>query len=270
MTARMKQEIAAALLAALVMMLTGCSAPKKITYMQGLGDGTTLSRDVRSGMTARSSDRLSIVVTSKDPALAEVFNMAVAQHRIGTAPGAAGAESGVSAFTVDREGNIEYPLLGSVHVAGLDRHEIASLISRRIVGDELLKDPVVTVEFLNATVSVLGDVAAPGEYPIVRDDMTILQAIAKAGDLQITGKRENVLVIRQEGDRDVAYRVDLTDPERLMASPAYGVRAGDVIYVEPNNMRKRQSAANGNNALNPSFWLSVVSVLTTVCVLLFK
>ena len=251
----------------LVMILTGCSAPRNITYMQGLGDGEAVGSQVRSRMDVRPHDRLSIVVTSKDPALAEVFNMAVAAHRVGST---VSAESGVSAFTVDQDGDIMYPLLGELHVAGLDRHEVASLIARRIVGDELLKDPVVTVEFLNATVSVLGDVVSPGEYAVERDDMTILQAIAKAGDLQITGKRDNVLVIRQEGDRDVAYRVDLTDPKALFGSPVYNVRRGDVIYIEPNNMRKRQSSANGNNVLNPSFWLSVVSVITTVCVLIFK
>lgn len=266
----MKKNIVTTLLAAVILMVSSCSTPKDITYMQGFNNQDAQSVALPSRIVVQPDDKLSIVVASKDPALAEVFNMAIAQYRIGAPALSTTSDSRVASFSVDPMGDIDYPLLGRLHVSGMSRHEVADLIKQRIIRENLLKDPIVTVEFLNATISVLGDVVKPGEYPIDRDDMTILQAIAKAGDLQITGMRENVLVVRQEGDRDVAYRVDLTNTASIMDSPAYYLRQNDVIYVEPNNTKKRQANANGNTIVTPSFWLSVVSVVTTVCVFFFK
>ena len=134
----------------------------------------------------------------------------------------------------------------------------------------MLKDPTVTVEFLNATISVLGDVRNPGEYAIDRENLNIIQAISKAGDLNITGQRENVLVVREENGQDRAYRVDLTNTAELMQSPAYYLQQNDIVYVEPNDMKKRESINNANTILTPTFWLSVASFATTIAVLIFK
>ena len=265
----MEKKILKSFIACVVLALWSCSTPKDITYMQGFNDLASQEVTMPSRITVQPDDKISIIVTSKDPALAEVFNLAIAQYRIGTTQGYT-SESKVGSFTVDPSGNIDYPLLGSLHLSGMTRHEVADMVKHRIITANLLKDPIVTVEFLNASVSVLGDVNKPGEYPIDRDDMTILQAIAKAGDLQITGMRNNVLVVREEDGRDVAYRIDLTNTASIMESPVYYLRQNDVVYVEPNNTRKRQATANGNTALNPSFWLSFISVVTTVCVLIFK
>ena len=161
-------------------------------------------------------------------------------------------------------------MLGEIKVAGMSRHDIAKLIQNELRSSEQLKDAVVTVDFLNATVSVLGDVNRPGEYPIDRDDMNVLQAISKAGDLNITGDRKNVLVVREENGKDVAYRLDLTNTASLMQSPAFYLQQNDVVYVEPNNVKKRQATVNGNTVLTPSFWLSVASFLTTIVVLIIK
>ena len=176
----------------------------------------------------------------------------------------------MSAFTVSPDGTISYPLLGTLYVAGMSRTEVARMLEDKLVKEGYLKDPVVTVEFLNATISVLGDVNAPGEYPITRDNMTILQALGKAGDLKITGMRKNVLVVREEEGKDVAYRLDLTDTKSLMESPAYHLQQNDVVYVEPNDYAKRQSVVNGNSVLTPSFWISIASFLSTIAVLITK
>lgn len=256
--------------ALLLLAAAGCSTPKDITYMQGFNDGESVPVALPGRILVQPDDKLSIVVSSRDPALAEAFNLAVSQYRIGSGITNSTTDSRTALFNVDPFGNIDYPLLGSIHVAGLDRRQLARRIKQKIIDAGLLKDPVVVVEFMNASISVLGDVNKPGEYPIDRDNMTILQAIAKAGDLQITGMRRNVLVVRQEGDRDVAYRIDLTNTDSILNSPAYYMRQNDVVYVEPNNTRKRNSQANGNTIITPSFWLSVVSVITTVCVFFFK
>jgi polysaccharide export outer membrane protein len=113
-------------------------------------------------------------------------------------------------------------------------------------------------------------VKTPGEYAIDRDDLNIIQAISKAGDLDITGMRKNVLVVRKENGVETAYRLDLTDTKSIFDSPVYHLQQDDIVYVEPNAVKKRQSTPNGNNVLTPSFWISIASFLVTVAVLIVK
>ena len=256
------------LAAGAVLLLASCSTPKDITYLQGFDNGMTQKAVAQSRITVRPDDKLSIVVSSKDPALAEVFNLAIAQHRVGYTLN--NQNQYTSAFTVRPDGDITYPIIGDIHIAGLSRPAVAELIEKELKERNLLKDPVVTVEFLNATVSVLGDVARPGEYSLDRDNLNIIQAISKAGDLNITGMRENVLVVREENGHDVAYRVNLTDTQSLFESPAFYLQQNDVVYVEPNPTKKRQATSAGNSVLTPAFWISVASLLTTITALLIK
>lgn len=247
-----------------------CGTPKDITYMQGFENGDVQKVMAPVRITVQPDDKLAIVVSSQEPALAEVFNMAIAQYRIGSGQQGTTTESKVASFTVDPEGNIIYPMIGRIHVAGLNRHEIAKKIEEEIQNHKLLKDPLVTVEYLNAKIAILGDVKEPGEFEITKDNLTLLQAIAKAGDLNISGDRTNILVVREENGVDKAYRVDLTDTKSLMESPVFYLRQNDVVYVEPNNMRKRQATETGNVLYNPSMWVSVVSVLTSIAVIIFR
>lgn len=254
-----------------VMLLSSCKTPKDIAYMQGFDQGDVQAVVSQRRIMLQPDDKVSIVVSSKDPELARVFNLSVAQVRVGQDNvSSLTSNSQVSAYTVSPDGNIDYPLLGSLHVAGMSRMEVAKMIEAKLLKDGYLKDPVVTVEFLNATISVLGEVNSPGEYPISRDNMTLLQALGKAGDLKITGMRKNVLVVREENGKDVAYRLDLTDAKSLMESPAYHLQQNDVVYVEPNDYAKRQSVVNGNSILTPSFWISIASFLSTIAVLITK
>lgn len=250
--------------------LASCKVPKDITYMQGFENGQTETVVPPVRITVQPDDKLAIIVTSKDPELAVAFNLAIAQYRIGTGTNGSTAESKAAAYTVDPNGNIDFPLLGTLRVEGLNRHGVAELIKREIISRELVKDPVVTVEYLNAKISVLGDVRNPGDYLIERDNMTILQALSAAGDLNITGLRDNVLVVREENGKDVAYRVNLTDTKSLMQSPAYYLRQNDIVYVEPNNTRKRQATETANVFYNPSVWVSVASVLASIAVIIFR
>ena len=134
----------------------------------------------------------------------------------------------------------------------------------------LVKDPVVTVEFMNLTVSVLGEVANPGRFNIDKDRLTLLDALSMAGDLTVYGKRENVLVQREENGKKTLYRVNLNSGYDLYASPVYYLQQNDIVYVEPNSVRARQSTVNGNNVRSTSFWLSLASLLTTITVLIVK
>ena len=176
----------------------------------------------------------------------------------------------VSYYTVDSNGDIDFPVIGEIHIAGMTREEVASYIKNRLVKDKLVNDPVVVVEFVNVGVILAGEVNKPGRYEVNRDHITILEALGMAGDLTIQGKRENVLVVREENGKPKAYYVDLTKAQDLMNSPVYYLQQNDYVYVEPNNMRKRQSTVNGNNVLSASFWVSIASLMTSIAVLIFK
>jgi polysaccharide export outer membrane protein len=261
------------LLVVLSIAATSCTTPKNITYMQGFADQELQDVAQQKRITIKPDDKLSIVVSSKDPELAEAFNLIYAQTYLGQSSASgrgARGNSQVAAYTVDPDGNIQFPIIGEMHVAGLQRAEVAEKLKDELIRTNMLKSPTVTVEFLNASVYVLGDVSSPGEYPIDKESLNIIQAISLAGDLTITGKRENVLVVREEEGQNRAYRVDLTNKTELFQSPVYYLQQNDVVYVEPNNMKKRDAENNANTLMTPSFWMSVVTFLTTLGLLIFN
>ena len=150
--------------------------------------------------------------------------------------GTGGSSQGVSAYTVDTNGEIDFPVLGKLYVAGMKREEIAEFIKDELIKDNLVKDPIVTVEFVNLCVSVLGEVNSPGRFSIDRDRLTVLDALSMAGDLTIYGNRTKVMVLRQEGGVQRVYGIDLTSGADVYDSPAYYLQQNDVVYVEPNSM----------------------------------
>jgi len=239
--------------------------------MQDVGSNIRREGIVQVPVTVRPGDKISIVVNSKNPELAEMFNLPVMTHRIGQPMNSSyNYNQQMSSYTVDSNGNIDFPVLGEIHVAGLKREKIASYLKNELVKKNLVKDAVVIVEFMNMGVSVMGEVNKPGRFNIDRDNLTLLDALSMAGDLTIYGKRENVLVIRREDNGETYYRVNLCDSESLHASPVYYLRQNDMVYVEPNDVRARQSTLNGNNVRTASFWMSLASLLTTLGVLIFK
>lgn len=262
----------------LAAMFASCSAPKNLAYFQDVTE--TIVPVSASEVRVAPHDKLSIIVKSKDPALSSLFNLTVASDRLGLDVPSSGTGStlrsfsstseGISTYTVTPEGTIDFPVLGKLKIEGMTRSELAGFIKGELMGKELVKDPVVTVEFLNTGFSVMGEVNAAGRYDINKDQLNILEALSLAGDLTIQGQRENVAVVRTEKDGVHTYRVDLTNFVELTKSPAYYIKQGDVIYVEPNGVRKRQATVNGNNVLSASFWVSVASLLTSVAVLIFK
>jgi len=186
---------------------------------------------------------------------------------------ASSQSTGVQGYVVSDDGTIDFPVLGRLEVAGKTRDEIARMIKDLLVAGGLVQDPVVTVEYLNLKVSVLGEVAHPGRVSIDRDEYTILDALSAAGDLTIYGMRENIRVVRAENGMRKTYIVNLCSAQDLFSSPVYYLQQNDMIYVEPNDVRARQSTVNGNNVRSTSFWISIASLLTSVTstvVLLFR
>ena len=267
------KKIIAGLLLCIVM--TGCKVPQKVAYFQDTDTNTIVDLAASKQITVKPGDRISIVVKSKDPAISDLFNLPVYSSRIGTGGSQISGDvklrsySGpnsetLASYTVDSKGDIDFPVLGMLHIEGMTRAELSGYIKGELMGRDLVKDPTVIVDFLSTGVDVLGEVKNPGRYDINKDNITILEAISLAGDLNITGQRENVKVIRTENGKLHTYKIDLTDSKSVASSPVYYLQQGDVVYVEPTDMQKRATTVNGNNALSVGFWISVASLLTSV------
>lgn len=253
-----------------LILAAGCSTPSQITYFQDLRPGESeLVLDSPDEIRIRPKDKLSILVNSQDQRLTNLFNLPIVSQQIGL-ESTQGTSRGLSGYTVDSNGDIDFPVLGPIRVMGMKREEAAAFIKEELKSHNLVKEPVVTVEFMNLTVSVLGEVAKPGRYSIDKDRITILDALGMAGDLTIYGNRRKVMVLRNEGGTQRVYGVDLCSASHVYSSPVYFLRQNDVVYVEPNATRARQSTVNGNNVRSTSFWLSLASLLTTIGVLVFK
>lgn len=258
-----------------LIILTGCSTPKDVAYFQDTVE-TVIPISNPQQIRIEPNDKLSIIVKSVDSKLSNMFNLPIYTERVGrvseTVTGTdqsmlgsyTNLSEGMSFYTVSPEGYIDFPVLGNLYVKGMTRSELAGFIKGELMGKNLVKDPIVTVEFLNLGVSIMGEVNSPGRYSIKEDQVNILEALSMAGDLTIQGKRENVAVLREESDGLHSYRVDLTNFQELAGSPAYYLKQGDIIYVEPNDIRKRETTNNGNNVLSTSFWISAAGLLTSV------
>lgn len=255
----------------LLTMLASCKTEEKILYFQDIVVNQPEAIQGARDITVQPKDQISIVVSSKDPQLAALFNLVQAQPRLSGGAGASSmAGSGaVSGYTLDDQGNIDFPVLGTLHIAGMTKSQIAALVKGKLISENLVKDPVVTVEFMNLYFSILGEVKNPGKYNITKDQITLLEAIAMAGDLSITGKRDAIFVIREEEGQRITHWVDLRSKD-LFQSPVYYLKQNDVIYVQPNKMRAGQSTINENNVKSVSLWISLASFLTSLGVLIFK
>jgi len=252
------------------MFLTGCKTPQ-VNYFSDLENGQLCNvAQVNALIHLRPEDQISIVVKSKDPLLSELFNLPIIANRIGYGQTTNYYSSGSSAYTVDCNGEIDFPVVGKVKVEGLSREEVAAHIKYILVTRNLVQDPVVTVEYANLGFSVLGEVGRPGRYSFDRDRLTLLDALSMAGDLSIQGKRENVTVIREQGVQRMTYRINMLYADSIYSSPAFYLQQNDIVYVEPNSYRARQTTVNGNNVRSTAFWFSLASLLMTLSVLIFK
>ena len=263
----MKRILLKAALAAAVAALVSCNPEtyKKINYLQDVHRDTTMTMKVNNGIIIQPQDQLSIIVTSRDPKMAVPFNLAVSTFYTGSElSSSGGASQRITGYVVNNEGDITFPSLGSIHVAGLNRWDLQDLIKDKLADEGLLRDAVVTVEFLNFKVSVLGEVTAPGTYSVTGDKITIFQALALARDLTIYGQRENVQVIREQNGRRHIYTLDLTNSE-IFKSQAYYLQQNDVVYVTPSKVRAGQGEINENYFKSGSFWISLASIsMTTI------
>ena len=248
------------------LMLGACSTPK-VAYFQDLVPGEPSKVHNVLEIKVQSDDKISIIVNSKDSQLADLFNLPVITRQLGQ-PNSYTYPQGISGYTVNKDGYIDFPVLGEIYVAGKSRDEIGGYIKNELKTRHLVKDPIVTVEFMNLYVSVLGEVNNPGRFKIEKDKVTLLDAISMAGDLTINGQRDRIFVQREEDGEHMIYNVSLASVKDLYASPVYYLQQNDVVYVEPNSKRSREATVNGNTVRSTSFWVSITSLLVSVAVLI--
>ena len=252
----MKKSLNVILLACLLLG-TSCISQRKLSYLH---DVTAASADSinqtyvsqKENYIAKG-DLLSIFVNALDIAAVQAFNMPVANvQNLGSRNVSAAVGGGsLQGYWVDPEGNIDFPVLGKLHVEGLTttmlKDTLTQLISRSV------KDPIININFMNFYVTVLGEVKNPGRHAVNSQGMTIFEALGLAGDLTIYGKRNNVLVSREVDGKMEFARLNLND-QAIFASPYYHIRQNDVIYVEPNNARSISSQ-------NIPLYLSMITTL---------
>lgn len=276
----MKTFIRLAFIVSLVGWLGSCTTPGNVAYFQNAEYIRGMALQEEQPLRLRPKDKINIIVSSSDPMLVSQFNLTAATSSlrslgVTTSPQTSvgnnsGGTAQILAYTVDEQGDITFPVLGKVAVEGKTRQEVANYLRSRLIERDLVRDPIVTVEYVNLGVNVLGEVNHPGRIDIQKDYFTILDAIAFSGDLTIFGQRENVMVMRSVDGEDQTYVINLCDRQDMLSSPAYYLQQNDVVYVTPNPKRQREAHSAGNTFGQPSFWISLASFLTTLGALLIK
>lgn len=243
-------------------MLTSCNAKKKIVYLQDMDMGQFYPIEQKHEPIVHRDDRLSITVTSKNPELAIPFNIQGGVYNVQengkiSASAPTMKEKG---YRVDIDGNIEFPLLGSLHVEGLTINQVTDLIRERIIEGGYINNPLVTVEILNFKYTVLGAVGGNGVKTADGDRVTLLEAIANAGDLSANAAIDRVAVIREVGETRQVFFHDLRSKD-IFESPCFYLQQNDIVYVEPKYKKKD----NEDKALQyGTLLLSIASTVTSM------
>lgn len=236
--------------------LSSCASRKDLVYFQDEAVTESIKMSEYQQLTYKIDDLLAINVSALDPEAARPFNLPAASFNTDVT---ANVQGGVrqQTYLVDYDGNIDFPVLGTIKVAGLTRTELTNLLKSRL--EEYLKNPIVNVRLANFNVTIIGEVSRPGTFNIQDERITLLEALGLASDLTIFGKRSNVMLIRENDGKKKFAKIDLTSINTIN-SPLFYLQQNDVIYVEPNNARVRQASYNQNN----SVLISAIGTLTTI------
>ncbi|MEL7271438.1 MAG: polysaccharide biosynthesis/export family protein [Bacteroidota bacterium] len=237
-----------------VAFLASCASKQDVVYFQDASNFETIVSDDIYAYKFKVDDVVSIHVSTLDQQASIPFNLFKGAEEGGIRPEQVD-------YIIDKDGNIDFPVLGAIKIEGFSPEETKNLLKDRLT--DYLKDPIINIRLKNFTVTVLGEVNRPGTYPVNGEQITILEAIGLANDLTIKGKRENVLVIRDFNGTKVYNRIDLTSKQALN-SPVYYLTQNDVVYIEPNQSAITSSALDNRATIA----VSIASVLITSTVLI--
>lgn len=238
-----------------VILLSSCGSSKNISYFQDLEQYKYLKAEVQNydsihKAKIKPKDELAIVVSSVDPQVVIPFNLPVGQGKL-------------SSYLVNDEGEINFPTLGKLKLGGLTTDDAVTLLQTRL--KEYVTDPIVNLQILNFRVSVLGAVNAPGPFFFTNERVSILDAIAQARDLSIYGRRDNVLLIRDEGKKKEFVRFDLTKSNDVFLSDYFYLQQNDIIYVESNKEHQKDAQMSQQKQFNLTLITSgITAVISAV------
>lgn len=243
------------------MLLVSCGSSKKVVYLQDVDVNRRIKAECEYKTVIHQDDLLSIIVSCDDLESATPFNTPMIG--LGREVTSTSSQQIPRGYLVDKNGEIDFPVLGKLKVVGISRNELSDMLKERL--STYLKNPIVTIQFQNFKVTVLGEVKNPGSYKVLSERVSLFDALGMAGDLQINGKRKNVLIMRERGDEKEFARVDLTSSE-FIDSPFFYLQQNDVVYVEPNKGR----IAGGSVSTFLPYILSSMSTLVALVTLLVK
>lgn len=253
------------LIIGIALLLCSCNAQQRVLYLQDVKDGAVVDIPEDYQIRIKPLDQLTIVVNSKNPELAVPFNSSSSYNALSGIPSAAGNINGnnLQVLTVDENGMLNLPIIGKIKCDGMTRSELAQTIANKIIDGGLIADPNVNVRFANMTISVLGEVTRPGRFDIAKDRITILEALALAGDMTIYGNRENVAVIRERDGKNIVTKLDIRSGD-IFDSPCFYLEQNDIVMVSPNKYKAATAEINQNR----SFWISLASTAISLATLI--
>ena len=261
----MRKFLYAALLLSLVFGTQSCSY-RKLAYLQDMEELKTYDVTEAPDVRIRKNDKIKILVSCTNAPLAAPFNLTGGATDVNIATGSIGSaavkEEGVE-YLVDNEGCILFPVLGSLRVEGLTLKQLKEEISNLIIEKKYINDPIVTAEFTNFQITILGEVSSKGNYIVKDNRITILQAIAMAGDLTTYAQNDNIWVIRTEGGERQVYPIDLRS-KSCFDSPGFWLQQDDVVYVKP-----RKAKLDGGSQLALTITSTVLSGLSALGSILY-
>lgn len=242
------------------LIFTGCASPKKIAYLQHAEDYTYDETRYQHNIKVMPKDNMSIYISATDPEAVSVFNKHINRYQ-----NQGGIGGTMYSYAVDDDGTINFPIIGRIKVEGLTR-----LQCEQLIGEKLrpylaeTENPIITVRINSFHFTILGEVGSPGVKTSSREKCSLLDAIAMSGDIGIQGKRDNIMLIREAADGGKSvHRLNILDPS-IMKSPYFYLQQNDVIYVEPNSIKK----TNASIGTSTHLWFSLASVLVSSATLI--
>lgn len=261
-------------LAVLVLSMTSCVSTKKLIYMQGI---ESIPKDSLKALQnyelhIQPDDQLAISINSKNEELIMPFNNNLLVGSGNSVSGAStvNSQAGITYFQVNKDGMIHFPILGDLKVEGMTRNQIESMIEQKLITGNHVKDPSVSVKLMSFKVTVLGEVTNPGVIKLTNERLTILEALGMAGDLQPSGQRQNILVMRDVNGVRQPYVLDLTDARNILNSPCYYLQQNDVVYVQPNSAIKVKGSAATTYLSTTGTFVSIAASILSLLVVILK
>lgn len=236
----------------MILSMVGCGSSKNVTYWQNIDSISLAASKGLYDARIMPKDELTILVQTTDPLTSEPFNLRLNGQQNQTQN---------KGYLVDNDGYINFPIVGKIHVAGLTKTECEDLVKSKIQPYlSRTENPLVSVRMSSYRITVIGEVGSPGVIPVSTEKINIVEALAQAGDMTVYGKRDNILLIRedQQGEKH-KVRLNMNDAN-IINSPYYYLQQNDIIYVEPHKVKARNTFFGSNT----SIWFSVLGIATSI------